>query len=80
MLTVTSLTIWFRWEQAFSGGSGFAGSGRSSFAGRGKTGFAGSKQRVVDLTSLVGVKLASLVAVDPPSLRGVKLASLGACW
>jgi len=26
MLTLTSLTIWLRWEQAFGGGSGFAGS------------------------------------------------------
>jgi len=40
MLTLTSLTIWLRWEQAVSGGSGFAGSSGS--------GFAGSKQAAVE--------------------------------
>jgi len=56
MLTLTSLTIWLRWEQAGSGGSGFAGSGETSFAGssgsgfagRGETGFAWSKLVVVE--------------------------------
>jgi len=33
MLTLTSLTIWLRWEQAVGGGSGFAGSSESGFAG-----------------------------------------------
>jgi len=33
MLTLTSLTIWLRWEQAVTGGSGFAGSSGSGFAG-----------------------------------------------
>ena len=56
MLTLTSLTIWLRWEQGGSGGSGFAG----------------SKLVAVDPALQVGVKLASLVAVD--------LASLGASW
>jgi len=46
MLTLTSLTIWLRWEQAVSGGLGFAG----------------SKLVAVDLASLVGVKVASLGA------------------
>jgi len=48
MLTLTSLTIWLRWEQAVSGGLDFAG----------------SKLVAVDLASLVGVKVASLGAVD----------------
>jgi len=60
MLTLTSLTIWLRWEQAVSGGSDFAGRGETTFAGssgtgfdsRGETGFAGSKLLAVDLTSL----------------------------
>jgi len=51
MVTLTSLTIWLRWEQAVSAGSGFAGSGGS--------GFAGSKLLVLDLASLVAVDLAS---------------------
>jgi len=42
MLTLTSLTIWLRWEQAVSGGSGFAGSSGSGFAGSSGSGFAGS--------------------------------------
>ena len=54
MLTLTSLTIWLRWEQAVGGGSGFAGSSGSNFAG--------SKLLVVDLVSLVAVDLASLGA------------------
>jgi len=62
--SLTSLTIWLRWEQAVSCGSGFAG----------------SKLVAVDLASLVGVKLALLGAVDLASMVGVKLASLGACW
>jgi len=62
MLTLTSLTIWLCWKQAVSGGSGFAG----------------SKLVVVDLASLVGVKLVLLVAVDLASMVGVKQALLGA--
>jgi len=31
MLTITSLTIWFHWEQAVGGGSYFAGSSGSGF-------------------------------------------------
>jgi len=54
MLTLTSLTIWLRWEQGGSGGSGFTG----------------SRLVAVDPALQVGVKLASLVAVN--------LASLGA--
>jgi len=64
MLTLTSLTIWLRWEQGGSGGSDFVG----------------SKQVAVDLALQLGVKLASLVAVDLASLVGVKVASLGASW
>jgi len=44
VLTLTSLTIWLRWEQPVNGGSGFAGSSGS--------GFAGSKLLAVDLASL----------------------------
>jgi hypothetical protein len=33
MLTLTSLTIWLRWQQAVGGGSGFAGSSGSGFTG-----------------------------------------------
>jgi len=80
MLTLTSLTIWLRWEQAGSGGS--------VFAGRGETGFPGSKSVVVNLPTLVWVILAWLVVMDPALLFGVKLASLVAleldslevCW
>ena len=54
MLTLTSLTIWLRWEQGGSGGSGFAG----------------SKLVTVDPALQVGVKLASLEAVDLTSLGG----------
>jgi len=72
MLTLTSLTMWFRWEQAGSVGS--------SFPARGETGFAGSKLRVVDPASPVGVKLASPVVVDLASLVGVKLTLLRARW
>jgi len=54
MLTLTSLTIWLRWEQAVSGECGFAG--------RGETGFPGSRLVAEDMASLVGVKLASLGA------------------
>ena len=43
MLTLTSLTIWHRWEQAVSGGSGFAGSSKSGLAHSSGSGFAGSK-------------------------------------
>jgi len=32
MPTLTSLTIWLRWEQAFGSGSDFAGSSGSGFA------------------------------------------------
>ena len=56
MVTLTSLTLCLQWGQA--------GSYRS--------GFAGGKLVVVDLASLVGAKLASVVAVD--------LASLGGSW
>jgi hypothetical protein len=60
--SLSPLTIWLRWEQAGSGGSGFAGRGESSFAGsgglgfagRGGSGFAGSKLVAVDWASLVG--------------------------
>jgi len=48
------LTIWLHWEQAGSIGSSIAGSG--------ETGFARSKLVAVNLTSLVGVKLALLGA------------------
>jgi len=54
MLTLTSLTIWLRWEHAVGGGSGFAGSSGS--------GFAGNKLLVLDLALLVAVDLASLGA------------------
>ena len=54
MLTLTSLTIWPRWEQGGSGGSGFAG----------------SKLVAVDPALQLGVKLALLVAVDLTSLGG----------
>jgi len=84
MLTLTSPTIWLRWEQAVGGGSGFVGSSGSGFAGStlvavecslthlSHSGFAGSKLVAVDLASLVGAKLGLSVAVA--------LASLGASW
>jgi hypothetical protein len=60
MLTLTSLTIWLRWEQGGSDGSGCAG----------------SKLVAVDLAVQVGVELASLVGVKQASLVAVDLASL----
>jgi len=55
MITLTSLSIRLRWEQAVSSGSGFAGSSGS--------GFAGSMLVAVDLALLVAVEsLASLGA------------------
>ena len=77
MLTLSSLTIWHRWEQAASGGSGITGSsGESGFAWSKlvavecslsslcQSGFAGCKLLVVDLASLGAVvSLASLVGV-----------------
>ena len=62
MPTLTSLTIWLRWELAGSSGCGFAGRGETCFAGRGgsgftsrvKTGFAGSKLVAVDQALVVG--------------------------
>ena len=70
MITLTSQTIWLRWEQAGSGESGFAGRGETSvagstgsgFDGRDEIGFVGSKLVALDLVSLVGVKLTSLRA------------------
>jgi len=74
MLTLTSLTIWLRWEQAGSSGSGFTGRGETDFAGSkivavecslsplGQPGFAGSKLVALDLASLVAVDLDSLIA------------------
>jgi hypothetical protein len=64
MLSLTSLTIWPRWEQ---GGSGVSGC-------------TGSKLVAVDPVSQVGVKLASLVGVNLVSLVAVDLASLGGSW
>jgi len=49
-----------------------AGSSGLGFAGSGDSGFLGGKLLVVDWASLVGMKIASLVAVD--------LASFGASW
>jgi len=78
MLTLTSLTIWLRWEQAVSGGSSFASSGgmltltsdnlaslvavECSLSPLFQSGFAGSKLLAVDLASLVAVDLALLGA------------------
>jgi len=72
MIILTSLIIWLCWEQAGSGGSGFAGRGETSFAGMGGAGFTGRGQ-----TSFAGSKLG---AEDRASLVGVKVASLGASW
>jgi len=44
--SLSPLTIWLRWEQAGSGGSGFAGRGECSFAR--------SNLVAVDWASLVG--------------------------
>ena len=52
--SLSPLTIWLRWGQAVSGGSGFARSSGSGFAGRGESSFAGSKLVVVDWVLLVG--------------------------
>jgi len=52
MLTLTSLTIWLRWEQVVSGGSGFAGSSGSGYAGSS------------GMLALTSDNLASLVAVE----------------
>jgi len=41
VLTVTCLTIWLRWEQAGSIGSGFAGTGETGFAGSGASSVVG---------------------------------------
>jgi len=80
MLTLTSLTIWLRWEQAGSGGMITLISLtiwlRWEQAVSGRSDFAGCKLVAVDPALQVGVKLASLVAVNLASLVGVKLASL----
>jgi len=60
ILALTSLTIWLRCEQAGNSGSGFTARGETSFAGSSGSGFARSKLVVVDLSSLVRVKVASL--------------------
>jgi len=95
MLTLTSLTIWLRWEQAVGGGSGFACSSGS--------GFAGSKPVVVECSlspltiwlrweqavgggsgfagsSESGFAGSKLLVLDLASLVAVDLASLGASW
>jgi len=56
MLTLISLTIWLRWEQA--GSIGF------SFTDRGEYGAAGTKMVAVDPALLVVVDVALLDAVD----------------
>jgi len=48
--SLSPLTIWLRWEQAGSGGSGFPGNGGTSFAG--------SALQAADPASQVGEKLA----------------------
>jgi len=61
MLTLTSLTIWLRWEQAGSsrsslagrGETNFTGSSGSGFAGRGESGFAGSSGSGFAVSKLV---------------------------
>jgi len=68
MLTLTSLTMRLRWEQAGSGGSsfpgwdetGFAGSSGLCFTGSGGSGFTGSKLVTVDMALLVAEHLDSL--------------------
>jgi len=72
MLTLTSLTIWLRWEQAGSGRSGFAGMGETCFAGSSGSGF-----NIRGATGLAGSMLATVVRA---LWVGVKVASLGACW
>ena len=57
MLTVTPLAMWHCGVQAGSVGS--------SFAERVESSIAGSKLVAVDMALQVGVKLASLVVVDP---------------
>jgi len=65
----TSLTIWLYWEQAVSGGSGFAGSKLVAVDPVLQVGVILASLVAVDLASLVVVILASLVAVDLASLR-----------
>jgi len=48
MLTLTSLTMWLRWKQAVSGGSGLAGSSGSGLAGSNGSGLAGRKLPAVE--------------------------------
>jgi len=48
MVTLTSLTIWHRLQQAGSCGFGFAGRGENSFAGSGQSGLTGRKRVVVE--------------------------------
>jgi hypothetical protein len=84
MLTITCLTISLCWKQAGSGGSVIADWGETRFAGSNlpiwQSEFAGSKLVTVDVASLVGVKLPSLVAVDPALQVEVELASRGGSW
>jgi len=66
MLALTALTIWLRWEQAFGGGSGFAGSMlvavECSLSPPCHSGFAGIKLLAVDQALLVAVDQALLGA------------------
>jgi hypothetical protein len=60
MLTLTTLTIELRWEQAGSGGSGFAGRGETGFVGSGGYAFAGSRESGFAMSWLEALDLASL--------------------
>jgi hypothetical protein len=64
-LTPLASSLWSPWPSSESG-----------LTSKGETGFAGKKQVTVDFTSLGGVKLVSLVALDPALLDGVYLALL----
>jgi len=64
MLTLTSLRISLRWEQAGSSRSSFAGWGETGFAGSSGSGFAGSGESGFAGSSGAGLAGSKLVAVD----------------
>jgi len=82
MLTLTSLTIWLRWEHAGSGGMltlisptiwlcwAQTVSGGSGFAGRGETSFAGSGGSGFTGGGEIGFAGSKLGVVDRASLVG----------
>jgi len=68
MLTLTSLTIWVRWEQADSGGSGFAAGGETGFTHSSGSGFTGRGETALPGSSRSGLIECTLVGVNGPSM------------